>query len=333
MSTNTRQSLATPVIAALLAMGVLALAALLVWPHAVGLVTDVCNATLPGMAERCSNAPNKLIGYVTMIGFFPVALVIERLNPAAPDQGLFSAGLLNDFFWFVCAPIFLVLFVVPVEGFLSWIYYGVLGLEKITVVSTLPVAVQVVLVILVSDLTLYCAHFLRHKVAFIWEFHQVHHSQEQLNVFTTARIHPGDFIAIALVRFLPFAALDLRVAVPAFVGWTVFSKAYEVFTHSNVRTNLGPLKYVLVTPQSHRIHHSSRREHQDRNFGAVFSIWDFTFGTQVLDFEVYPETGVPKRNVPLSNATSVFGNVSAFFRQLIYPLQSIRDKIAARSSV
>jgi sterol desaturase/sphingolipid hydroxylase (fatty acid hydroxylase superfamily) len=333
MSINTKQSLATPVVAALLAMGVLGLAALLVWPYAVGFVTDVCNAALPGMEERCSNSPNKLIGYVTAIGFFPIALIIERLNPAAPDQGLFSVGLLNDFFWFCCAPIFLVLFVVPVEGLLSWVYYGVLGLEKVTLISTLPVAAQIVVVILVSDFTLYCAHFLRHKVALIWEFHQVHHSQEQMNVFTTSRIHPGDFIAIALVRFLPFAALDLRVAVPAFVGWTVVSKAYEVFTHSNVRTNLGPLKYVLVTPQSHRVHHSARPEHQDKNFGTMFSIWDFIFGTQCLDFDVYPETGVPRRNVPLSSATSLSGNIMVVLKQLIYPLQSMREKIAARSSV
>jgi sterol desaturase/sphingolipid hydroxylase (fatty acid hydroxylase superfamily) len=224
------------------------------------------------------------------------------------------------------------MFVVPVEGLLSWIYFGILGLEKVTLIGTLPVAAQVAIVILVSDFTLYCAHYLRHRIALIWEFHQVHHSQEQLNVFTTSRIHPGDFIAIALVRFLPFAALDLRVAVPAFVGWTVFSKAYEVFTHSNVRTNMGPLKYVLVTPQSHRIHHSVLAEHQDKNFGAVFSIWDFTFGTQVLDFDVYPETGVPRRNVPLSEATSVSGNASAWVKQLIYPLQSIREKFAKRAA-
>ena len=133
MNTNTNQALSAPIVAALLAMGVLGLAALLVWPYAVGLVTDVCTAALPGMVERCANAPNKLIGYVAMIAFFPIALIIERLNPATPNQGLFSAGLLNDFFWFCCAPIFLVLFVVPVEGLLSWIYYGVMGLEKVTV--------------------------------------------------------------------------------------------------------------------------------------------------------------------------------------------------------
>ena len=332
MNSTTRQALATPVAAALLAMGVLALVALLTWPYAVGLVTDACNAALPGMAERCANAPNKLIGYVAAIGFLPVALLFERLNPAAPDQGLFSAGLLNDFFWFCCAPLFLVLFVVPVEALLSWIYSGVFGFGQFTLISSLPVAAQIVIVILVSDFTLWCAHYLRHKISLIWEFHQVHHSQEQLNAFTTARIHPGDFIAIALVRFLPFALLDLRVAVPAFVAWTVISKAYEVFTHSNVRTNLGPLRYVLVTPQSHRIHHSSLPEHQDKNFGTIFSIWDFMFGTQVLDFDVYPTTGVARRNVPLSEETSVSGNAWTTLKQLVYPLQSMREKAAKRAT-
>ena len=135
-----------------------------------------------------------------------------------------------------------------------------------------------------------------------------------------------------MVRFLPFAALDLRVAVPAFMGWTVFTKTYEVFTHSNIRTNLGFLKYVLVTPQSHRVHHSSRPEHQDKNFGTMFSIWDFIFGTQCLDFDVYPETGVRDRNVPLSMQTSLSGTAMIFSKQLVYPLQSMRKKSYLRSN-
>ena len=327
MTTETRTSLSTPIIAALLSIGVIAFAALMAWPYALNVVSSACTAVLPDMAERCANAPNKLVGYVAAIGVFPLILLIERINPAAPTQELFSAGLLNDFFWFCCAPLFLVLFVVPAEALLSWIYYGVLGLEKVTVIAGLPLAAQIAIVILVSDFMLYIAHFLRHKVSLIWQFHQVHHSQEQLNVFTTSRIHPGDFIAIAVIRFLPFAMLDLRVAIPAFMAWTVISKAWEVFTHSNVRTNMGPLKYVLVTPQSHRIHHSALPEHQDKNFGTIFSIWDFIFGTQVLDFDVYPETGVPRRNVPLSDKTTVTVNAVAFGKQLFYPLQSIGEKL------
>jgi 4-hydroxyproline epimerase len=58
--------------------------------------------------------------------------------------------------------------------------------------------------------------------------------------------------------------------------------------HANLRTDLGWLRHLLVTPQSHRRHHSPRPEHRDRNFGGTFSFWDRLFGTAALDARVYP---------------------------------------------
>ena len=325
LSTN----LSRPVSMALLALGLVGALALLVWPYSVALLTNVCTAVIPGQVERCANAPSKLVAYLAMISFFPLALILERIIPAARNQRLFSVGLLTDFFWFCCAPIFLVALVIPVEELLSWLYAEYLQLRSFTVIGPLPLAVQFVVVILLSDFVGWFAHWVRHKSSIVWKFHVIHHSQEEMNCFTTSRIHPFDFIAISLVRFIPFAALDLRIAVPAFVVWTGIARAYDMFTHSNLHTNLGPLKYILVTPQSHRIHHSPRPEHQDKNYGNVFSIWDFLFGTQVLDFNVYPETGTPDQNVPQDQkATTVFGAIQTVFEQILYPFKTFRKKLA-----
>lgn len=306
--------------ALLLTVGSLSILALLTWPLFAAHLQDACESML-GPSTRCANLPNKLVGYLAMVGFLPLAIGFEKLRMARTEQGLFPAALLNDFLWFCCAPLMLVLLVLPSEGLVAWVYYQALELDRQIVIQPLSLPLQFLLVILASDFLGWLAHFLRHKLSFIWRFHQIHHSQEQLNCFTTARLHPGDFLAVTLVRVLPFTMLDLKVAVPSFIAWTLFARAYEMFTHSNVRTHLGPLRYLLVTPQSHRVHHSSRPEHQDRNFGNVFAIWDILFGTQCWDFDAYPETGVKHAQVPAPRGGNASEALRAWWGQLCYPFR------------
>lgn len=69
-------------------------------------------------------------------------------------------------------------------------------------------------------------------------------------------------------------------------GW------WSRFTHGNIRTNLGPLRYVFLTPQAHRVHHRRAAAWHDCNYGAVLSVWDRLFRTQSPHQDVYPETGI-----------------------------------------
>ena len=75
-------------------------------------------------------------------------------------------------------------------------------------------------------------------------------------------------------------------------------------TTATYGTNLGPLRYVFVTPQSHRIHHANNLEYRDRNFGSIFSIWDFAFSTQVRVYDEYPETGIDDTEFPLETSAN-----------------------------
>lgn len=323
-----RTSIPRPLSGLLLAASLLGAAALLLWPIMLAPLQELCAMANVVAESRCQTAPNKLLGYIAMIAAFPAILVLERFWPANAAQSRFSGGLLCDFIWFVFTPVFLVAIIIPVEDLLRTIYSDVFGLGVISFMDRLPLAAQVVFVVLLSDFMGWCAHVLRHKSSVVWQFHAIHHSQKELNYFSTARIHPGDGIAIVVVRFLPFTALDTHIALPAFVVWTSIERVYEMFTHSNVRTNMGPLKYVLVTPQSHRVHHSSRPEHRDQNFGNVFSIWDFMFGTQCLDFDVYPETGVQDKEVPELARPEPLDAVSTFVRLLVYPFKTLKRAFA-----
>jgi sterol desaturase/sphingolipid hydroxylase (fatty acid hydroxylase superfamily) len=192
--------------------------------------------------------------------------------------------------------------------------------------QALPFAVQFIMVVLLSDFLMYVAHVVRHKSSFVWEFHKIHHAQEHLNYFSASRIHPVDGLTINLVRAVPFTLLDPNLAVPAFVASKVITRIYAMYTHSNIRFNMGPLKYVLVTPQSHRIHHSDRLEHKDQNYGNMFSIWDFMFGTQCLDFEVYPNTGVEDKTVPVPARASIPSALAAFGRMLVSPFAALHRR-------
>jgi sterol desaturase/sphingolipid hydroxylase (fatty acid hydroxylase superfamily) len=194
---------------------------------------------------------------------------------------------------------------------------------RLKALAALPLPAQLLFVIVVQDFLAYFGHLLRHKVPVLWEFHKIHHSQVQLNYFSTRRIHPLDTLSQSLISFLPWTLLGLSTALPGFLIWSTFLRLYEMFVHSNLRVNMGPLRYILVTPQSHRIHHSLYERHIDTNYGDFLSIWDWMIGTQVKRGDEYPPLGVMDRACPTGVATTVPGAIGVFLREMIYPLQAL----------
>ena len=81
-------------------------------------------------------------------------------------------------------------------------------------------------------------------------------------------------------------------------AWSFAASCYTRLTHANVRLRLGPLRWVLVTPQSHRIHHAPDPQYRDTNYGVVFSIWDRLFGTPHPCDDAYPPTGIDDPSFP-----------------------------------
>jgi sterol desaturase/sphingolipid hydroxylase (fatty acid hydroxylase superfamily) len=160
---------------------------------------------------------------------------------------------------------------------------------------------------------------IRHRVPVLWWFHTVHHGQRELNQWTNDRIHPMDYVVGALIRFVPVTLIG--VSAHAIVGYAVVTAWYTRLYHANIRSNFGLLRFVLVTPQSHRVHHSLRPEHQDTNFGVLFSVWDHLFGTQCRDYDVYPETGVADPTFPQERGWAGTLGLRAFVAQQLYPLR------------
>jgi hypothetical protein len=74
------------------------------------------------------------------------------------------------------------------------------------------------------------------------------------------------------------------------------------FTHANLRWNAGAFGWLLVTPQSHRIHHSTEERHWEKNFGAILSVWDRLFRKQWHGTDDYPTIGIDDTAFPLEQA-------------------------------
>lgn len=130
------------------------------------------------------------------------------------------------------------------------------------------------------DLLLYGLHILNHKLPWLWRFHQVHHSDLNLDVSTASRFHLIELLISGALRAAVVLALGAEPA-----GVTIFEMAFLAatqFHHSNVNVPAwvqAPLWAVIVPPAMHRVHHSVVVGEANSNYGTLTSLWDRLFGT------------------------------------------------------
>jgi len=258
-----------------------------------------------------------------------LTLALERLIPAQRNQPLFSLSFAQDVVWFFYETVLHAAIIVTYVQILTTVYQANVPFLTIDAVLAWPEWLRFALGILLLDLLYWGQHFTNHKFAVLWQFHTVHHSQRALNFFTDFRYHVLEYLVRHTFLVIPF--LVLRVDPPQIVWFALVARWYTRFYHGNIRTNLGPLRYVLVTPQSHRIHHSIEPRHRDTNFGALFSIWDQMLGTQYRVYDEYPETGIEDEMFPHERKGNVFSLLVTPFVQMAYPLRKVWDQYARRA--
>jgi sterol desaturase/sphingolipid hydroxylase (fatty acid hydroxylase superfamily) len=248
-------------------------------------------------------------------------LAIEVLRPAIRRQRLLSRAFLEDFLWFNLDLGFRAgIFPLFVAG-TAFLYNRVTGGYAIPLLARLPVAWQVVLSFLALDLLGWLHHWIRHKVPPLWQFHVLHHSQRDLNLFTDFRVHTVEHLIAHSISVAPLLAFGLNPY--SVIGVKIGIMWYTRVIHANIRSTFGPLRYVLVTPQSHRIHHSIEPQHWDRNFGVVLCVWDRLFGTHWPGTEEYPETGVVGVELGTRKHHSLKEIPLAVWREFCYPFRRL----------
>jgi sterol desaturase/sphingolipid hydroxylase (fatty acid hydroxylase superfamily) len=133
---------------------------------------------------------------------------------------------------------------------------------------------------LLLDLMRYAVHRCEHAVPLFWRFHALHHSDPDVDVTTSVRHHPVEYVVASAVYWLAVIVLGIPAIVVLTHGLSVFATA--AIQHGNIRLPERLelwLQPVLVTVDMHRIHHSIEFSRENWNYGAVLSIWDRLFGT------------------------------------------------------
>lgn len=144
----------------------------------------------------------------------------------------------------------------------------------------LPDWAAVILSVVLLDLTIYAQHVLFHAAAPLWRLHRMHHTDLDVDVTTGARFHTIEILLSALVKI--GAVIMLGAPVLAVILFEVILNAVSMFNHGNIRIAAGVdrvLRWVVVTPDMHRVHHSILPQETNSNYGFNLPWWDRLFGT------------------------------------------------------
>ncbi|WP_029131820.1 sterol desaturase family protein [Sedimenticola selenatireducens] len=152
--------------------------------------------------------------------------------------------------------------------------WGLLNLYEI------PFVPSVVIAVVTMDFVIYLQHVMVHAIPILWRLHRVHHADLDYDVTTGARFHTFEIILSMLIKFATIMVLGPPVV--AVVIFEVLLNATAMFNHANVRLPEGldrMLRWFVVTPDMHRVHHSVEDDEANSNFGFSLPWWDRLFGT------------------------------------------------------
>ncbi len=154
-----------------------------------------------------------------------------------------------------------------------------------------PVWVAVAVAFIVQDFTGYWLHRLNHRVNVFWNRHIIHHSSEEFNLSCALRQSISETIHFGAILMIPAAVLGVPAAIFAVLG--PIHLFMQFWYHTRLIDKMGWLEKIIVTPSHHRVHHGINPEYLDKNYSAIFIIWDKLFGTfQPELVEVKPVYGI-----------------------------------------
>jgi sterol desaturase/sphingolipid hydroxylase (fatty acid hydroxylase superfamily) len=145
---------------------------------------------------------------------------------------------------------------------------------------SVPSAVAMPLAVIAMDFVIWLQHVMVHAVPALWRLHRVHHADPDYDVTTGARFHPIEIILSMLIKFATIVVLGAPVV--AVVIFEVMLNATAMFNHGNIGLPAVLdrwVRWVVVTPDMHRVHHSIEDDETNSNFGFNLTWWDRLFGT------------------------------------------------------
>lgn len=215
---------------------------------------------------------------LTGASFVFLWLVFQPLQAAFPakrGQGFFRPAWLTDLAFFLGQYLLWTSLVLAVILYFGTWLQGIVPAGLRESVALQPWWLQAIEVVLLSDLCVYWAHRIQHRVPFLWRFHSIHHSAEHLDWLAAHREHPGDTVYTLTMINLPVFVLGFPMETLG--GLVAFRGLWAIYIHSNVRLPIGPLRMLIGAPELHHWHHD--RDREAGNYANISPLMDLLFGT------------------------------------------------------
>jgi sterol desaturase/sphingolipid hydroxylase (fatty acid hydroxylase superfamily) len=237
---------------------------------------------------------------------------LERLFAARPQKVLRKGIGVDLCYYFLSSFLPALLLSVPL-GVLAWIAHrGVPG-GILAATAALPLWARASAGLVAGEIGYYWGHRWSHEVPFLWRFHSIHHSAEDVDFLVNSRAHPIDMVFGRFFGLVPIYVLGLGgpvgtagSLVPVLVG--LFGSVWGFFIHANLRFRFGPLEWLISTPAFHHWHHTLNGP-INRNYASTLPWVDRVFGTHYLPRKEWPAAYGVEAKLPDSLAG-----------QLLYPL-------------
>ncbi len=213
-------------------------------------------------------------GMLTLMALWEITARRRQLTASKPVRWANNLGLvfLNSYVIFLLFPAA----AVGVAWFVQGQSWGLLNFYQI------PFWISVLSSVIILDFIIYLQHVMVHAIPVLWRLHRVHHADPDFDVTTGARFHPLEIILSMLIKFSVIVLLGPPIV--AVIIFEVLLNASAMFNHSNVRMPEGldrVLRWIIVTPDMHRVHHSVHDDEANSNFGFNLPWWDRLFGTYI----------------------------------------------------
>jgi sterol desaturase/sphingolipid hydroxylase (fatty acid hydroxylase superfamily)/protein-S-isoprenylcysteine O-methyltransferase Ste14 len=252
--------------------------------------------------------------YTTVFVLACIFIPLERLIPLHENQPALRRGWINDLIYVLVNGFFVRAGFTAIAGVFMLGFTQVFGSDPLPWIKELPIWVQIIAVIIIADIGYYSAHRLSHTIPFLWKFHSVHHSIEDMDWLATHRVHPVDQIFTNVFSLLPIWCIGFSIE--ALFIQQIMYQAQALLVHSNTKINFGPLKWLIASPEYHHWHHANEHDAYDKNFAAQLSIIDVVAGTIFMPFNRRPKVYGLNEEMP-----------PYYHQQLLYPFKEILGKM------
>jgi len=222
--------------------------------------------------------------YFWLISISVLCFGLERIYPWQKSQKMLRKGIWQDLFWLVFNGHYLGLTLALLTGKIVssinvWLgQWGWPAPDSLALMADSPLWAQFIVFFILKDFIEWNIHRMLHNIPYLWEFHKLHHSIEELDWIGNFRFHWGEVVVYKTLSYLPLVVLGIDSQIVLIIA--VLGTFIQDLNHANLPINWGSFRYLFNSPKMHIWHHDVELHGKGgQNFGIALSIWDWIFGT------------------------------------------------------